>query len=133
MRTVERQETGIQLLLTIFLVASLHQFVTFGNQCLGISQILGGQLALNAYQLLNQWLIFLEHLVVALGDRTRDDKRCTGIVDQHRIDLIDDGVVMCALYQVGWRNGHVVAQIVETELVVSTEGDIGLISLAALL
>ena len=82
-RTVERQETGIQLLLCLFLVASLHQLVTLGNQGLGVGQILGGQLALNTYQLLNQWLILLEHLIVALGDRARDNQRCTGIVDQY--------------------------------------------------
>ena len=36
---------------------------------------------------------------------------------------------MCALYQIGGRYGHVITQIVETELVVGTEGDISLISL----
>ena len=39
---------------------------------------------------------------------------------------------MAALHEVGRRNGHVVAQIVETELIVSSEGDICLVSLAAL-
>ena len=40
---------------------------------------------------------------------------------------------MLALHQVGGRDGHVVAKIVETELIVGSEGDIGLICPAALL
>ena len=34
------------------------------------------------------------------------------------------------LHQVGWRGSHVVAQVVETELVVGTKGDVSLISTA---
>ena len=39
---------------------------------------------------------------------------------------------MGALHQVGRRDSHIVAQVVETELVVRAEGDVGLIGLAAL-
>ena len=38
---------------------------------------------------------------------------------------------MGTLYEVGRRDGHVVTQIVEAELVVGSEGDVGLVSLAA--
>ena len=94
MRAIEREETSVELLLTFFLVTSLYQLVTFRDERLGICQILCGQLALHADELLHQWLVFLEHLVIAFGDRTRDNQRCTGIIDQHGVYLVDDGVVM---------------------------------------
>ena len=129
MRTVEREETLIELLLTFFFVTGLHQFVTCCDQRLGISKILCGQLFLYTHEALYQRLVFLEHLVVALWYRTRNNERGTGIVDQHGVDLVDDGVVMGALHKVGWRNRHIVTQIVETELIVGTKGNISLISL----
>ena len=42
---------------------------------LGIGKILGGQLALHTDKALHQRLVLLEHLVVALGHRTRHDHR----------------------------------------------------------
>ena len=92
--TIERQETGIELLLTFFLIACLHQFVTFTDECLGISQILRSQLSLYTNESFYQWLILLEHLIIALRYRTRYDQRGTRIVDQHRVNLVDDGVVV---------------------------------------
>ncbi len=96
--------------------------------CLG--KEFGSLLALNFIETLNEGLELLEHLVVALGDRARDDKWGTGIVNQYRVDLIDDGVVVAALHKVGRRNCHIVTQIVEAELIVGTKGNISLISLA---
>ena len=133
MRTIEGEKTCIELLLTFLLIASLYQFVTFTNQIFRISQILCGQLTLYTYQTLHQRLIFLKHLIIALRHGTRDDQRCTGIIDQHGVNLIDDGVVMRTLYEVSRRYGHVITQIVETELIVRTEGDICLISLTTCL
>ena len=40
---------------------------------------------------------------------------------------------MLTLHEVGGRHGHVVAEVVETKLVVGTKGDIGLVGAAALL
>ena len=39
---------------------------------------------------------------------------------------------MLALYQIGWVGSHVITKIIETELVVGTEGDICQVCLAAL-
>ena len=39
------------------------------------------ELALNAYKLLHQRLIFLKHLIVALRNRTRDDQWGTCIIN----------------------------------------------------
>ena len=125
MRAIECQEAFVQQLLVVL-------GLSLGNLLLGFSQILGSQLALYTYQFLNQRLVFLEHLVVALGHRTRDDERGTGIVNQHRVNLVDDGIVVGALHKVCRRDGHVVAQVVETELVVGTECDVGLIGTSAL-
>ena len=73
--------------------------------------------------------VFFEQLIAVafLCNRTRDNQRCTCIVNQHRIDFIDDCVVVFALYQLVRTDCHIVAQVVETKLVVGSVGDIGLI------
>ena len=124
-RAEQRKETFGHHLLVVLLAALVDLLARLG-------QIVGGQTALHTHQLLHQRLELLEHLVVATLHRTGDDERRTGIVDEHRVDLVDNGVVVRTLYQVVGRDGHVVAKVVETELVVRTEGDVGLIGLAAL-
>src|SRR3712207_6901915 len=44
--------------------------------------------------------------------------------DEDRVDLVDDGVEVPALDQVGLAPGHVVAQVVEAELVVGAVRDV---------
>ena len=56
--------------------------------------------------------------------RTRDDQRRAGLVDQDGIDLVDDGVGVAALHHLDALIFHVVAQIVEAELVVGGVGDV---------
>ena len=56
---------------------------------------------------------------------TRDDQRRAGFVDEDRVDLVDDGEGVAALHLVVARDGHVVAQVVEAELVVGAVGDAG--------
>ena len=90
-----------------------------------------GELALHIDEALYKRLVLLVHLVIALRHRAAYDERCTGIVYEDRVDLIDNGVVMATLHEVGWREGHIVAQIVKTELIVRTECDICHICLAA--
>ena len=55
----------------------------------------------------------LGELAVPAGDvalrRTGDDKRGTCLVDEDGIDLVDDGVMVSALHQVGLLPCHVVA------------------------
>ena len=55
----------------------------------------------------------------------RDDQRRAGFVDEDRVDLVDDGEGVAALHLVVARHGHVVAQVVEAELVVGAVGDAG--------
>ena len=64
--------------------------------------------------------------------RAGDDQRGTGLVDQDRVDLVDDGEVVAALDQLVLRPGHVVAQVVEAELVVGAVGDVALVRRAVL-
>ena len=54
-----------------------------------------------------------------------DDERRARLVDQDRVDLVDDRVDEPALHALGRREHHVVAQVVEAELVVRAVGDVG--------
>ena len=73
----------------------------------------------------------LEQLVVAFRYRTGDNQRSTGVVNQYRVDLIDDGIVVLTLYKVFRADSHVVTQVVETEFVVRTERDVCQVCLTA--
>jgi len=65
-------------------------------------------------------------------DRTGDDQRGAGFVDKDAVDFVDDGIVEFALHHIPDIGGHVVAQIVKTELVVGAVGDIGVVGVAPL-
>ena len=60
----------------------------------------------------------------AVVERAGDDQRRARLVDQDRVDLVDDRVDMAALHHVLQPVLHVVAQIVEAELVVGAVGDV---------
>ncbi len=64
--------------------------------------------------------------------RPGDDQRGAGLVDQDGVDLVDDGEVVPALHAVLEAHGHVVAQVVEAELVVGAVGDVGVVGGAPL-
>jgi hypothetical protein len=56
---------------------------------------------------------------------TRDDQRRSRLVDQDRVHLVDDRHVMTALREPFVLRDHVVAEVVEAELVVRPVGHIG--------
>ncbi len=60
-----------------------------------------------------------------LVGRAGDNQRRPGLVDEDRVDLVDDGEVVPALHAVVEAPRHVVAQVVEAELVVRPVGDVG--------
>ena len=64
---------------------------------------------------------------------TRDDQRCPRLIDQDRVDLVDDGEVVATLHEILECMRHVVAQVVEAELVVGAVGDVGGVGDLALL
>ena len=73
--------------------------------------------------------------VVELGavvERAGNDQRRARLVDQDRVDFVDDGVDVAALHHVLEPVLHVVAQIVEAELVVGAVGDVAVVLLLAL-
>jgi hypothetical protein len=67
------------------------------------------------------------HLVVEVGrflGRARDDERRARLVDEDAVDFVDDGEVVAPLDVVREVELHVVAQVVEAELVVGPVGDV---------
>ena len=75
----------------------------------------------------------LHELFIAgsLFHRTGDDKGRTGVVDENGVNLIHNGIVVLSLDKVRHAGAHIVTEVVKTELVVGTEGDIALVGLAA--
>ena len=72
-----------------------------------------------------------EQLVVALRHGAGYNQRSTGIVNQYGVDLVHDGVIVCTLHQILGIRCHIVAQVVETELIVRSERDVGQIGTTA--
>ena len=66
----------------------------------------------------------LRVLADVIKRRPRDDERRSGFVDQDTVDFVDDRVVQLALRLLLDRRLHVVAQVVEAELVVGSVSDI---------
>ena len=69
-------------------------------------------------------------LVGRLLGRPGDDQRRARLVDEDRVDLVDDGEEVAALHHGGEVELHVVAQVVEAELVVGAVGDVALVGRA---
>ncbi len=73
-------------------------------------------------------------LVVLLGGVVglpRDDERRARLIDQDAVHLVHDGVVQRSLDALGQLDRHVVAQVVETKLIVGAVGDVGGVRLLA--
>ena len=70
-------------------------------------------------------------LVGRIARLTADDERRARFVDEDRVDLVDDRVVQAALHAAVELLRHVVAQIVETQLVVGRVRDVGRVRLTA--
>ena len=68
----------------------------------------------------------------AIFNGPRDDERRAGLVDQDRVDLVDDREDVIALDHLRPAHLHVVAKIVETEFVVGAVRDIAGVGGAAL-
>jgi hypothetical protein len=78
----------------------------------------------------------LVHAQVDLGavfGLAGDDERGARFVDEDRVHLVDDGVMQAALEALLHVHRHVVAQVVEAELVVRAVGDVGGVGSALIL
>ena len=62
-----------------------------------------------------------------------NDQGRSRLVDQYGVNLVDDAVVQLAQNQLLFVNGHVVAQVVESQLVVRHIGDVAGICLSAVI
>jgi hypothetical protein len=75
----------------------------------------------------------LDVLVGRLEGGAGDDERGAGLVNQDRVALVDDRVGQFSLHLLAPRDFHVVAQVIEAELVVGAVGDVaGVLGLALL-
>ena len=63
MRAIEREESLLKQFGVVLSLALCDFLLSLGEE-------LSGEFALHIYKFLHEWLIFLEHLVVALGHRT---------------------------------------------------------------
>ena len=61
---------------------------------------------------------------ISSRNRPRDDQRCTRIVNQDGVHLIDHGKVMLALYQVLSLSGHVVTEVVKAKFIIGTVNNV---------
>ena len=62
-----------------------------------------------------------------------NNQRCSCLVDQDGVDLVDDTVSKLSLYELLFVDHHVVTQVIETKFVVGDVGDVACILLAALI
>ena len=58
---------------------------------------------------------------------TGNDQRGTCFIDQYGVDLIDDGIMQTAQYQLLFIDDHVVTKIVKTKLIIRNIGNIAII------
>ena len=64
---------------------------------------------------------------------TGDNKRCTRLINQYRVNLIDNCKMKISKYELFLVDYHIVTQIIKAKLIVGHIGDITVISLTALL
>ena len=101
------------------------------KQLLGLVQGVLGNGFLRIEQVDHVGLQFVELVAVSIGRRAGNNQRRPGVVDQYGVDFVHNGEVVAALHQFLGEAGHVVPQVVESELVVGTEGDVCGVGLAA--
>ena len=112
---------------------SLVHFVLFAgrNERFSLRKQLRCVLALHTYQLFNQRLVELIHLIVAFRHRSGNNQRRTRVINQDRVDLIDDGIIMAALYEIRRTHRHIITKVIETKFVVCSESNISAVRIAA--
>ena len=66
---------------------------------------------------------------VTLRSRAADNKRCTRFVDKNTVHLVDNDEVEFSLNELFFSYHHVIAEVVETEFVIRTVGDIAIVRL----
>ena len=59
-----------------------------------------------------------------LVSRTANDQRCSGLINEDRVHFVNNGKVVASLNHLGFGPRHVVAEVVEPELVVGPIRDV---------
>jgi hypothetical protein len=121
---LEQPDTG--LVIAVLVAVLPEELLGFGHELIDDARLL-------ANEPLHQRLELAELAGGVVLSGARDDERGSRLVDQHRVDLVHDRVMMTALDTVLGKHGHVVAEIIEAELVVRPVGDVAGVGLAALL
>ncbi len=102
-----------------------------GNQPFGLGNNLRNEALLRVDQPLDARLHFIEPLIFTRS-RTADNQGGTGFIDQHRVNFVDDGIVVLTMNKINLVNHHIIAKIVETKLVVCPIRNVAAVFLPAL-
>ena len=127
------EELDKRLILGKALVAAVQQqsavfLVPLRDELFGLVQGLGHQRALLVVEVFHVGTILHELLVSgSFFHGTGNDQGRTGIVNEHGVYLVHDGVMVLALHQVRHARAHIVTEVVKAELVIGTEGDVAVI------
>ena len=85
-----------------------------------------------AHQFFNVGLQLIKLMSVSLGCWSGNNQWGSCVINQYRVYLIHNGVVMAALYQVFRRASHIVTQVIKAKLIVCTIGDIAQVGLPSI-
>ena len=102
------------------------------QQLFSIIEYLHDKLSLHLHQSLYTRLILIKHLIIAFRHWTGNNQRSTCIVNQYGIHFIHNRIIMLALNQILRIDSHIITQIIETELIIGSEGNIRHISVTTL-
>src|SRR5262249_16958194 len=108
----------------MFLIHSEVAGINFGLTRRGIQFFSLRQLGDNSVDA----IVFVGGFFAGAGD----DQRRARLIDQDGVDFVHDRKVVAALYAVLEVELHVVAQVVEAELIVGAVGNVGAVGFAAL-
>ena len=127
----ETNERGVCSLVKVFNAKLIFNLIDAGFQNADSLLLFVDLVVLVAYQDIGDARELGVPAVHVTRGRAGNDQGGTRFVDQNRVDLIDDDEVVPALDHVFGALCHVVAQVVETEFIIRSVGDICVVLLTA--
>ena len=85
------------------------------------------------YAFLNIGLKLIKFLCIPFGCGARDNQWSSGIINQYRVNLIHNSIIMRALNQFIRECGHVISQVVKTKFIIGTISNICKVSIPSVL
>ena len=111
----------------VTLLGNMHGAIFFIHRVIAFLRFfLGGLTTL--FELFHNILETLMQ-VGAFADGAGNNQWCTGLVDQNRVNLVDNGKELATLDLFLGGKGHIVAQVIKTEFVIGAIGNVGCIGL----